>query len=80
MDQRRSGIGLTGFASQPPAPRAHPSSDDLEVLGGIKELLSGLRMALLTGAGLSTDSGIPDYRGPDSPPRSRAWPRGLTTT
>jgi len=31
-------------------------------------LLRGRRIAVLTGAGVSTDSGIPDYRGPDSPP------------
>lgn len=43
----------------------------VEPLDALIRLLRGRRTVVLTGAGCSTESGIPDYRGPDTPPRAR---------
>ncbi|HET9483435.1 MAG TPA: NAD-dependent protein deacetylase [Xanthomonadales bacterium] len=43
----------------------------MSTLGDLVALLRGRRVVALTGAGCSTESGIPDYRGPDTPPRAR---------
>ncbi len=51
----------------------HPDDEALQFRDEIDravELLSGRRTAVLTGAGVSTDSGIPAYRGEGAPPRS----------
>ena len=50
-----------------PDGRPPAGGDDLAAAA---DLLRGLRWVALTGAGISTDSGIPDYRGPDAPPRT----------
>ncbi|MEO6200969.1 MAG: Sir2 family NAD-dependent protein deacetylase [Cryobacterium sp.] len=41
-----------------------------EALDAVAEILRGRVVAVLTGAGLSTDSGIPDYRGNGAPRRT----------
>ncbi len=70
-DRPPVGIGMTGFASSPPlAGSLEPSAAELPVLARIAGLLQDAKLAILTGAGLSTDSGIPDYRGPGSVPRT----------
>jgi NAD-dependent SIR2 family protein deacetylase len=44
-----------------------PAPEQVEQMA---QLLSGQRVVTVGGAGLSTDSGIPDYRGPTSVPRT----------
>lgn len=53
-----------------PAPRTEPDADRLERARLLAEMMRGRRTVVLTGAGISTPSGIPDYRGPDSPGRT----------
>ena len=51
---------------------AHPALDPNaeHALDRLADLMRGNTTAVLTGAGLSTDSGIPDYRGPGSRART----------
>ncbi|WP_458109245.1 NAD-dependent protein deacetylase [Arthrobacter sp. R3-55] len=70
MSSVRPGVGMTGFASLAPAPVTQLGADELTAVRQAVGIISGKRLAVLTGAGLSTDSGIPDYRGPGSAPRN----------
>lgn len=53
-----------------PAERTEPDPDLHDRARTLADLMRGGRTVVLTGAGISTPSGVPDYRGPDSPART----------
>ena len=64
----RRGLRWPSYRDRVSTPEAVPVTPGS--LADVLALLAGHRLTVLTGAGVSTDSGIPDYRGPDSPPRT----------
>lgn len=59
----------TGLEHASPEPRRPRSAGLNPSLSGVADLLAGKRLFVLGGAGVSTESGIPDYRGPESSKR-----------
>ena len=61
---------MRSVAAWTPAPPTAPDPDPVGRSRDLAQLLAGRRTLALTGAGLSTPSGIPDYRSPGSPART----------
>ncbi|ALG84500.1 Sir2 family NAD-dependent protein deacetylase [Gordonia phthalatica] len=60
----------TRTAAWTPAPATVADSDPQQRAELLADHLAGRRVVALTGAGISTSSGIPDYRSPGSPKRN----------
>ncbi len=66
VDRVSTGTNRSLDAVQQPCVRDRLERMDLEATGSAAALVdSSRRIVVLTGAGVSTDSGIPDFRGPD---------------